>query len=230
VNKIPKSKDTLAEEFVIQMKRLADAARLFDEGSHYQACQMATVLRLMFRETKSQKSLLGQLDLLGKILILSTSTGYSPTNLLTQQCLLNMNLKTNEDGTYDGKYFPPFDDSGYDRWISTNKWWKEIVLADGKKNVFTREKIVLYLSDQDGGVHVDPALDEPYHNLKNNNSMAWLMIGKTGDERPLCNDPAYMTVRQICYEFMASVARGKHNFLRQLNLKDLYLYDKTNYL
>jgi len=47
-----------------------------------------------------------------------------------------------------------------------------------EKNIFTRRKIVLELSDTDGGAHVDAGLKDDYFALSRDNSLGWFNTDK----------------------------------------------------
>ena len=220
--KITKSQDELIEDLLLQLQFLSDSSKNFDEGKNYEAIRMATTLRVLLRDTPKQHSLFEQLDIRKKIYYLNTSTGYSPNNLLTQQCLLMMRMSAQESGS-KGEYLPFFGEVAQKRWSTVGSWWNEIVIADGKQNTFTRQEIILYLSDQDGGAHVDPSLDEKYFNLKNRNSMKWVYSDRQGREKQLDNSPVYMTVRQICYELMYSIRASENTILKMYDHDNLYL-------
>ncbi len=82
-----------------------------------------------------------------------------------------------------------------------NDWWNEIIFDD-KKNKFTRRDIVTYVANQDGGVHVDPELDESYATLTKMNSLGWTDYNVN---KPL-NNPAYQAIRTIANEVLYSIA------------------------
>jgi len=78
-------------------------------------------------------------------------------------------------------------------------WWNEIIFDD-KQNFYTRRDIILFITNKDGGTHVDPTLNESYAALTRHNSLGW--VDSSG--RPSKNNPAYVAIRQIAYEVLAS--------------------------
>ena len=224
MSKIVKSKDELIKDLLIQLKFLSASAKSFDKGNHEEAIRIAIALRILLRETSRQRPLLEQLGIRKKLYYLSTSLGYDPNNMASQQHLLE-NKTTIKGANVRNEYIPKFDKFfgvPQKKWCSFESWWNEVVLVDGKRNTFTRQKIVLYLADQDGGAHVDPEPDEKYYNLKNKNSMNTFYTGFDGREKPPDTRPALMTVRQICYEFMYSISKSLNEIIQMCDLGGFY--------
>ena len=82
-------------------------------------------------------------------------------------------------------------------------WWTQPVFRDKTRRTFTRRDIILSVADQDGGAHVDPVLEEGYHQLSRDNYLAWT-IGDPNGKRPAGN-PVPAAVRQITYETLKSL-------------------------
>jgi len=226
-NKINKGIEQLKEAFVEQIRLLEDSARSFDDGKFREAKRIALALRILLHDTNIQKSLLGQLGVKKHIPFLNTSHGYSEKNLVASMCLLSINMSNTAEGE-TAKYLPIFEPDRQKLHIAFDKWWDDIIIDD-KKNVFSRGKLVLFVANQDGGAHVDAGLGESYYNLKYNNSLGWEFVNSRGEVNPLDNEPALMSIRQICYEFLYSIKFSKNKTIVPLGLGDLYLYDKLNY-
>lgn len=221
--RVNKNIDQLLEDFRDQMMLLEDSSRSFDNEKYREAKRIAVSLRILLCDEGMQKSLLSQLNIKG-IPLLDTSSGYSKNNLLTQTCLLMMRL-----GSGGGKYLPHFDNLHQKRFIPFDSWWNGIVIADKKRNTITRGKLIRFMADEDGGAHVDAALSESYYDLKYNNSLVWVHLKPDGEERPLINDPAQMTIRQISYELMYSLKTSKNPIIKNMKLSDLFLFDESKY-
>jgi hypothetical protein len=73
------------------------------------------------------------------------------------------------------KYVPFLDDvSRPTRTVPFDDWWTAPVFVDGKRRRFSRRDLVLTAADQDGGAHVDPALNSHYQALSKKNAMGVL--------------------------------------------------------
>ena len=84
-----------------------------------------------------------------------------------------------------------------------DSWWNEIVISDNKKNTFSRKKIVLAVTNKDGGAHIDPELDEAFHNLTRENGAGWIM--SNGIEEKAVAAIELVSIRQIGYEIIKSL-------------------------
>ena len=67
----------------------------------------------------------------------------------------------------------------------------------------SREKLVLWMANTDGGSHVDPAVDRVYARLTRQSSIGWTVVYQ-GIERPLLG-LEHASVRQVAWELLDSV-------------------------
>lgn len=79
------------------------------------------------------------------------------------------------------------------------EWWLQPVLRDARRELFTRSDVVLKVANQDGGAHVDAAVDSRHHALTRRNSMG-VFSGTLPKDSPV---PA--TLRQIAWEVHATL-------------------------
>ena len=86
-------------------------------------------------------------------------------------------------------WFVPFD-----------RWWNEVVISIPERFDLTRKDLVLTMANQDGGVHVDPSISEPYYELTREKAMGITMGDGTVDD---CIESA--SVRQIAEETLRSI-------------------------
>ena len=70
---------------------------------------------------------------------------------------------------------------------------------------YSRSDLVLKVANQDGGGHVDPGLDDAYHDLSRGNSVGWLT--GVGDTVEPLSTPVLATVRQIAFEVLWTAAK-----------------------
>jgi hypothetical protein len=66
--------------------------------------------------------------------------------------------------------------------------------------------MVLVLANQDGGAHVDPALDHRYVRLAHENTMGWIEVTPDG-EQPMRHSPVLASVRQIAHEITRTIEK-----------------------
>lgn len=80
------------------------------------------------------------------------------------------------------------------------------MFVDSQGKVLTRKQLILIAANQDGGAHIDPALDEVYASLSRKNSLLWVAnVG--GEEHPIPKaDRA--AIRQIAHEVLCTLIPG----------------------
>lgn len=180
-----------------QLRFLRKSAREYDKGDESEAKRMATNLRILFHETNKSHSLLKQLnskEIKNNFLFLSSSGIYIPANLIPTSTLLVI------ESSISGSKYKSIGMSSKDLHLLTfNDWWNEIIFDD-KKNKFTRKDIILLVSNQDGGAHIDPYLDEKYAELTKFNSLGWVDCNGNA----IGGNPAYAAIRQITTEILLS--------------------------
>ncbi|MFH1140294.1 MAG: hypothetical protein V1724_01180, partial [Chloroflexota bacterium] len=199
-----------------------------------EAKRLATTIRVLVHDTKSMRSLLGQLNMKDSIQIHSTAHPFNPMNLLPHQGLVMMRVEAAE-GAGAAVTFTllgedePYADAPLDKprakmtYIPRcsgpegsgpkptkspfNKWWGEVVIKDKDGRRFTRRDLVLGLADKEGGTHVDPTLDKEYAMLSRFNSQGW-RVNTWGIVQPPDNSLVAASVRQIAYEVLLSIEQA----------------------
>lgn len=194
MTKINLKLDALEDHLKEQIYFLKSSCDSFDKGFKGEAKRIAVVLRILFHDTRNSHSLLGQLDK-KKNDFLSTAIPEMPENEATHYGLVFIGMKGKET-----RFIPMLDDVPFHNWMSFNDWWNEIIFIDKNKKKFSRKDIILTVSNQDGGAHVDPKLDENYINLSKNNS---LDIGVfSGNNFIKLTKPEQAALRQIGHEVL----------------------------
>lgn len=180
------------------LQRSADA---YDSGFEDEAKRLAVSIRVLVHNTKSSQSLLTQLQRTSTMFY-DTCPAFDPRNLATFQGLVALNLGTTK------KYVAMLDRLPMKKIPKTDFmfWWNKVVFVDKDRNQLTRRDLVLSVADQDGGAHVDPALNETYASLSRLNSLGW-MISEAGTQRPMPG-PEHAAVRQIAHEVLKSLKPG----------------------
>ena len=206
--RIPQSRADLESKLAEQLEFIRASARAFDDGFEGEAKRLAVAIRILVHDKGSSTSLLGQLGM-KDLLFFDTALDVNPRNLLTHMGLVGMHV-----GSEGTKYVALLGESprGQGTPVPFRQWWEKVVFVDDRRATLTREELILSVANQDGGAHIDPALNETYARLSRENSMAWMASGPSG-ARPVerVHLPA---VRQVAFEVETSLKKG----LRSLGL------------
>ncbi|MDE1882753.1 MAG: hypothetical protein KGH70_02120 [Rhodospirillales bacterium] len=171
----------------------------FDGGDEDEAVRIAIIIRILAYDRGQSRSLLGQLGMKG---ISFEAYGYSVSgaNLLGDTPLVMGHVTTVGDSRclplLDKGPLPP-------RKISFDKWWDETVIRLPDDLRLSRGEVILLMTNQDGGAHVDAEIDELYHRIAKNNELGWTWISGSRSGKMAGVEKA--TVRQIAFEIMNSV-------------------------
>ncbi len=200
---VPQTRVELEAHLEEQLQFLEASAASYDAGFDGEAKRLAVTLRVLLHHFRSSKALLEQLGLLASIKFFDSAPPNPVGNISTYSGLLiTAHLK---DGA---RYLPLLDDHqmGPGEWVPFSSWWSCTVFVDNKKRRIDRKDLVLSVADQDGGTHVDPALDQTYASLTRFNSMGWVL--RKGDtERPM-GPPHLAAVRQVTHEVLKTLRPG----------------------
>lgn len=180
------------------MQKSCDA---FDDGDEDEAARLATALRLLLDERRSQRSLMGQIGLLDTTPFISSVLEHDPKNLVPNSGLI---LLAKIDDKW--KYELILDSLERHRALRFNDWWNETVFSDLNKNEFTRKELVRSMADQDGGAHVDPTLGEKYACLSRQGALGHSNVAVEEGAQML--RPELAGMRQIAHEVLKSLVPG----------------------
>src|SRR5690625_2005580 len=193
-----------------QLEFIQTSIELFDKGKEIEARRIATSLRIMFHNTPRSHSLFKQLKFIHNYFLWSSGGLYTPSNLISSWILLEL---SNVQGNM--VYKPILTDVGRTFYLTFEDWWNEVIFDDNT-DVFTRKDIITFVANQDGGAHVDKALNKRYSNLVKYNSLGW--VDDYGN--PVSNNPAYVAIRQIAFEVLISQNRYEIGYLGRYKQKD----------
>jgi hypothetical protein len=180
-----------------QIGFLEASAAAFDLGFDGEAKRLALTLRVLLHDTAQSHSLLGQLDLKNREFI-DTALKLDPANRLSHGGLVFAAI-----GAPRTRYVAMLDAVPTTRLLPFFDWWNAPVFVDQARNVLTREKLVLTAANQDGGGHVDPALDETYYKLSRENALGFVAV-ENGVARPM-EGPEKAAIRQIAHEVLKTI-------------------------
>ena len=79
------------------------------------------------------------------------------------------------------------------------------ILKTQKGVTITRKDIILIASNQDGGAHVDPQLDEEYADFSKSESMGWFFSRGENEPVPPESQPVAASIRQIGHEILITL-------------------------
>jgi hypothetical protein len=95
--------------------------------------------------------------------------------------------------------------------IKFEEWWNKIVLDDKNSNKLTRNDLVRYAADQDGGAHVDSNLKEPYATITRRHSLGALSVVSKEGKKSIDDKIELHSIRQIAYEVLLSLENDGSN-------------------
>lgn len=198
---VPRTQDDLKKALNEQLQLLVMYADQYDSGRHVIAKPMATALRVLCHDSRTSRSLLGQLNLKGRYFY---DTAASPDEMPTDSAYKLVGSSLGIIGmTHTAELIPYLDTLENRRLFGFSKfedYWKRVILLDGCENPFRRKDIVLSVADQDGGAHVDPTLKAEYRELTRGNSM--MIVGKKAGVMHDLNHVALVSLRQIAHEIL----------------------------
>lgn len=223
--KIDRPPDEVVEELPTQLRKLEALSALYDQGEDHFAMDIATVLRKLFREKGSSKSLLGQLNQWNPKLLdtVATWSGGNPSVEIAPVSGMAFAMAVQDAGRVFEVWRPTYQPPGDPHLTEFSTWWKQTLFHDEHGVAFTREGLVGWACDQDGGAHVDPRLDQEYFRLTREGSYLFRQTIILGDAVTNPNEPiaperiieveraktglllVRAIVRQIAFEVLASV-------------------------
>jgi hypothetical protein len=207
--RVRRSREDLERQLREQVGFIRTSNRLFDEGDKSEGKRLANALRVLLYDGGQSRSLLGQLGMLG-LRFVNTNLRFNPKNLLAHHGLLVLHMQQQPAENIAAAFEPrciarPDIQPGY---MPFELWWeKDPVLVDVDRTEICRADIVRFVANQDGGSHVDPALDQVYHALSRGASHGWTVTGPAGEHA--VDDPTPACLRQIAHEVLVTLENPK---------------------
>ncbi len=190
----------LEELFKEQIQFLEASALAFDQGFEGEAKRLAVTVRVLLHDTDRSHALLGQTDK-KPTLVWDTALPNEIGNQTPYGGLVFAAIGGNES-----KYVAMLDDVPQKRQIPFDEWWNAKVFSDDRHETLSRRDLILIAANQDGGAHVDPALDEVYARLSKDNSMGGFVLDANGT-KPLPG-PERAAIRQVTHELLKTLQPG----------------------
>ena len=199
----------MAVDFGVELSKqlgfLARSCASFDAGHFDEAIRIATVLRILFHETRNSTSLLSHLGA-SHMRLLSTSLDIAAKT--KDPRLGGGRLEMfNGMGRYspggNPPYYPKRGNAYSRRLVKASDWWCEIVSVLDTNTQLARKDVVLAAADKHGGAHVDASLPPAYERLIESPDLGSLVL-KGGEVVPI-GGHHYVALRQMGYEILHSL-------------------------
>lgn len=197
--RVPVPLTDIEEHLERQLRLLQKSCAEYDGGDTDEAGRIATIIRILAYDHGQSRSLLSQLSMKG-IAFMASAPVISGRNLLGDAPLTMMQMNGAGAGYVprlnDGPPYTP-------RSISFDDWWNEAVIRLHDDSRLTRGELVLMMTNQDGGAHVDPEIDALYHRIAKTNGLGWNWF--SGERSGDVIGEAAATIRQIAFELDKSI-------------------------
>jgi len=197
------SREDLDRCFNNQLKLLLHYINEYDKGERYFSRPISGIIRLLVHDKGGAKSILSQVGR-KEIMFYDTSFPVCEKSEVSYSGITTIAYSKNNEFMY----VAPLDRDGVGpiKMVDFISWWRSEIFIDARGNHITREDLVLSMAEQDGGVHKDSGLNQPYADLSRNNSMRWVI------ENGVSSAPLYgveeAAVRQIAHELLKTLIPG----------------------
>lgn len=184
---------------------LRDEAQAFDKGNEEYARPLSMSLRILLLKSSGTDSLLDQMGLGKYLKMLNTAESINPKNLLPSLGFVGIGVSPD-----DGRYYAPLGEHppfGGTRLMRLEPWLTQPI---GKKEThqWSRQDLVCWVANTDGGGHLDPSLDKFYYELSRENGIGFTFTSnEKSAPKPLKGDYVMESIRQITYEVDMTVIR-----------------------
>lgn len=153
----------------------------------------------MVHDTQYSHSLLGQLGL-KNVQFFDGALPPTAGNLSSHGGLVQIVV----GGSKGSRLLPVLDEAPLKRGlVSFDDWWTTAVFTRSSGAPLSRREIILAAANQDGGAHVDPALDEDYRDLQNGDYLGLESVDQYGARKIEGAEKA--AIRQIAHEILRTL-------------------------
>lgn len=179
------------------MRASADA---YDAGFDGEAKRIAVSIRVLVHDTGRSKSLLGQLGHKNRNFV-DSAFPLVPNNMTSHSGLVVTSMVPGAGAKYVAFLDEP--PHGQLKEIDFDSWWNAAVFVDSSGRTLSRKDLVLAVANQDGGAHVDAALNAIYADLSRHNSLGWMY--SDGARSEALGGPERAALRQIGHEVLKTL-------------------------
>lgn len=159
-------RNELLDHVTEQRDFLASSCAAFDRGERHEAKRIAVAVRVLVHDTNASHSLLGQLDAVDRHAFPCVNksavdeSAFVATGTMTAMRITATGAEAVAKTDVTGRELP-FD-----------QWWNEL-LAKGTDFALTRRSVVLALTNQGGGAHVDRRPGNHYRGFAEGTTVGW---------------------------------------------------------
>lgn len=194
------SEERQPEEFLRQLNFLKKRTASFDQGDWDEAIAAATHIRVIVHDSSRSRSLLTYMGVKESMTFFSSCEGINPRNLLPTEPFTIMRLGSS------GAQRLPLDDeliSLKSRPVNFNEWWTMPVMKDAQGNIWTREDLIVKLSNKGGGAHLED-FEEKEETLRVGDSFGW-SVSIDGKAIPFDDSPWLPSAQVIAKELIIAL-------------------------
>ena len=185
-----------------QLDFLCSSIAAYDTGKEHEAKRLSVPIRTLVHNTRNTTSLLRHLGVQDRLGWVDRGAPGPPPRAIVISfglCVVRMRFDVGES-FYEPAVHRPAPDRLHPP-VSFEDWWRRVILQDQRGNGFSRADLVLSLANQDGGAHIDAALNEKYRQLTRENSVGFMQ----GQNKPIANSIVHASVRHIAGELVQTI-------------------------
>jgi len=197
-NKVVQTHEELKNYLSEQINFITRSCDAFDQGHEDEAKRLAVSMRILLHDTRSSKSLLGQLGKKDTRFYDTVFEEIIPSNSNSYHRLIGIHY-----GEKGARFFPFLDGALAFKQLEFAEWWNNPIIVDSMGRNISRKELVLTMANKDGGAHVDPEIESFYADLARNNSIGWTEF--KGEMQCPVLSPEKASVRQIAHEVLKSL-------------------------
>ncbi|WP_277962674.1 SEC-C domain-containing protein [Pseudomonas sp. RIT-To-2] len=202
-DKHTQSKHELRRHLDDQLYFIDASCKAYDQGYTGEAKRIATAIRTLVKDARQSVSLLKQLGM--KDTFYDSSLPPLPGFSNGYNGLVGKRIAS------DGVTYVPLLDSELHSepvFVPFEQWWSAPVIQDWQRDrTMSRRDLVLSMTEQDGGAHVDPHLDGLYADLSRRNMLGDMSSSDFVTLQPL-QGAERAAVRQIGHEILRTLQKN----------------------
>ncbi len=192
-------------KFEQQLDLVSALCNAYDSGARVVALSIATAIRVLLHDSRNSKSLRVQAGRASTELLNTAMPFQAPPagkkRIGSFLGLVGMTMGT--ESSNDIHYVPLLDvGPSTPVFCAFDDYWNQIIFMDTNCEKFTRSDLILYVSNKDGGAHVDSHIPQRFVALVRQNSLGWIASHNHAEfEMP---DVELAAIRQIAHEVLKS--------------------------
>lgn len=183
-----------------QIGFLLSSVSKFDDGTESEGKRIAGIIYNLFVNTEYSPSLLEQMRIREKLLLLNTANKDVNGNLMPFIGLVVIQSGSGRPTPYIARCLTPMHNPTSSKRVNFDEWWRTVVLDDHNGVVFNRGELVITVAQQDGGIRVASGFDPSYVSLARQNGIGFMNEGG----KPVLGAELH-SIRQIAWEVMEAI-------------------------